>query len=75
MDDERLRVDDRAANSCAGCGSPLSGQNERSYVFADDAALCWRCALDRGGSYDAAGDTWTRAPNVEDLRRPWTPRE
>ncbi len=36
---------------CAVCEEPTSVA-ERAFPFGDEAALCFRCALDRGGLYD-----------------------
>jgi hypothetical protein len=34
----------------------------------EDAALCFACAVRRGGSYSEAHDHWTKAPNLKGLR-------
>jgi hypothetical protein len=56
--------------SCRDCGEPTG---ERAYGFGDSEALCWSCALRRGGSYDADQGRWAVAPDTSDLP-PWQPR-
>lgn len=55
--------------SCAGCGGPV-GTRERAYAFGAESTLCFRCGVERGGSYDAEADRWTRSPDVSDLAEP-----
>lgn len=52
--------------SCADCGCSLDPALERGYG-REDWVLCWRCAVQRGGSYDENEDTWTVEPRVHDL--------
>jgi len=72
---DELRREELEGGSCASCGAELGGPGDRSYVLDQRAALCWECALKRGGSYDPDEDRWTVAPRVADLGHPWAPRE
>ena len=49
---------------CLACGAEISLALGRAYAVTDTSGLCFRCALERGGSYDEAQDTWSRAPTV-----------
>lgn len=51
---------------CRGCGAEISSL-DRSFVFGEDEALCYACAVDRGGVYDERLDAWEQAPSVTDL--------
>lgn len=55
--------------ACAECGAEISPALERAYAFGEGAALCWACALRRGGTYDEAEDRWVEPPATADLRR------
>ena len=62
--DEELEV----PGSDCGAGVYMSGS--RAYGIGDWGALCWSCAIRRGGQYDADEERWTTAPSTDDLRRP-----
>jgi hypothetical protein len=53
---------------CLECGAEISLALDRTFALDDDVALCFACAIKRGGSYDAAHDTWSHAPNLRGLR-------
>lgn len=53
--------------SCAVCGTPVDPGRDRGFAFGADNVLCWACAEERGGSYDAERDTWSSAPDVSGL--------
>ena len=72
---EQRRGNEELELTCADCGAPLGGVGDRSYALAQDRALCWSCALARGGSYDPDQDRWVVEPRVGDLGHPWSPRE
>lgn len=55
------------AEICAACGGPVSAGTERGFSFGLRNALCWSCAVARGGRYDADRDTWTESPDVAGL--------
>lgn len=50
---------------CASCGVELRAAERVCAV--DGIALCYECALTRGGAYDERHDHWTRTPDVSDL--------
>lgn len=54
--------------ACADCGAQILPSADRGYAFGAQGALCWSCAIRRGGSYDADQDRWTVAPEVADLQ-------
>jgi hypothetical protein len=53
--------------TCAACGGELQPETQRGFRFGDRAALCFRCATERGGSYDEAGDRWIVPPDLRGL--------
>ena len=60
-------------DSCANCGADIAAGPDRGYRYGNHGVICWSCAVERGGSYDADKDAWTTAPDVMDLpdeRRP-----
>jgi hypothetical protein len=62
----REELEDQAA--CAVCGALISRAGERGFAFGESGVLCFACAEQRGGSYDADEDRWTRAPSLAGLR-------
>jgi hypothetical protein len=54
--------------ACASCGAEVSLGVDRVFALTEDAALCFACALRRGGSYSEAHDRWTQAPSLTGLR-------
>jgi hypothetical protein len=55
---------------CAHCAVEFSPELERGYVFGveDDQALCYECAVARGGAYDELHDRWVKPPDIRGLR-------
>jgi hypothetical protein len=53
---------------CAVCGTSLSVAGDRAYGFGADSALCWDCAVARGGRYDAVHERWEVPPRTDGLR-------
>ena len=51
---------------CVACAVDFVTGADPSYAFGA-SALCWDCAIRRGGVYDADADSWTEAPSVSDL--------
>ena len=51
---------------CWDCGTPVSTA-DAIYAFGEQGLLCHRCALRRGGTYDAKQERWVGAPDVADL--------
>lgn len=52
---------------CAACGATVDARGGRVYAFGTGSALCFECALGRGGSFDAGQDRWVEAPRISDL--------
>lgn len=50
--------------NCLACGAEISLALGRTYAVTDTSGLCFRCALERGGSYDEAHDSWSRSPDI-----------
>ena len=68
--DNERRDEAEVGASCRDCGEPTG---DRAFRFGDTDALCWSCALRRGGRYDADESRWTVQPSTSDLK-PWRPR-
>src|SRR5688572_4616284 len=45
---------------CWDCGETVSPSEDSVFLFGDRAVLCLKCAIRRGGAYDAIGERWTR---------------
>jgi len=52
---------------CWDCGETVSPSEDSVFQFGDRAVLCLKCAIRRGGAYDAIGERWTRPPSIGDL--------
>ena len=52
---------------CWDCGETVSPSEDSVFQFGDRAVLCLRCAIRRGGQYDALDESWTLPPSVADL--------
>jgi len=59
--------DREAAEVCAACSASISLEPARSFAFGSGNALCWQCATERGGRYDADRESWDRAPDLAGL--------
>lgn len=55
--------------SCVACGA-LIDSRDRAYGFGAEGVLCFSCAVERGGEYDAAKDRWTCSPDISDVAEP-----
>lgn len=53
--------------TCADCGAEMTPGRERAYSFGEGSALCWACAVRRGGTYDEEHDRWVEPPAAGDL--------
>ncbi len=69
MDQERSRDQDSEGQggTCALCGAALLQGAEPSFAFGVGNQLCWSCAEDRGGRYDAENDVWDQPPDLSGL--------
>jgi recombinational DNA repair protein (RecF pathway) len=60
------RSEDRELLACAACGSEVDPR-DAAYAYGGGTALCFACAVKRGGAYDAEQDHWFRDPDISDL--------
>jgi hypothetical protein len=59
--------DEQAMDRCALCGADLDVGRERGFAVGADAALCFACAVARGGRFDEAEQRWVVEPDFGDL--------
>ena len=59
--------DELAVARCADCGDELDPDMDRGYALGPDAVLCFRCASQRGGTWDESQERWVIEPDVADL--------
>lgn len=50
---------------CVVCGAEIVPGRDRAFALGDSAAMCFACALARGGGYDEALDRWVQAPKLD----------
>lgn len=62
------RSEARDLVACLACGAEVSLGADRVFAVTPDAALCFACAVERGGAYDEAHDQWTASPRLSGLR-------
>ena len=62
---EREEVENQ--EPCADCGAVVLEGLSPSYIFGQGIVLCWKCAIRRGGKYDAEKDNWVEPPHTADL--------
>jgi hypothetical protein len=55
--------------TCIACGGVVDPR-DRVFELGSEGALCFACALERGGTYDARQERWTRSPDVSDVAEP-----
>jgi hypothetical protein len=61
------RSDTLESKSCAECGAVFYPSRDRGFAFGSDAALCFDCAVRRGGRWDELHDRWETDADVGDL--------
>lgn len=54
-------------SDCAECGEPVARGIDEAFQFGERMVLCFGCATQRGGVYDAERDTWVTPPNLTGL--------
>jgi hypothetical protein len=59
---------------CALCGSEVTLGRDRGYAFAENAVLCFECAVCRGGVFDDAACSWQKVPSLCGLLERVSPR-
>lgn len=52
---------------CADCKSEIWEGSDPSFPFAENAVLCFTCALRRGGRYDSGHEIWVVVPDLNGL--------
>ena len=62
------RSETRELIQCAVCRAEIRASLDRAYVITSRTALCFDCALERGGRYDEGRDLWSTLPRADDLR-------
>lgn len=63
------RSDEQNLVECAACGVQVDINLGRSFTLGSSSALCFECAIERGGSFDEQTDRWTETPRVSDVAR------
>jgi hypothetical protein len=61
------RSEEWALRKCADCGVEFGSATQPGFSFGTRSALCFECAMQRGGSYDAPRDDWTVSPRLDGL--------
>jgi hypothetical protein len=61
------REEEEAVAVCAACGAEIVAETERGFRIGDRGALCFQCAVERGGVYDEREDRWLVAPDLRGL--------
>ncbi|MEQ9322517.1 MAG: hypothetical protein RIF41_25345 [Polyangiaceae bacterium] len=61
------RTEAEAITVCADCGTELDVERDRGYAAAASLAICFECAVKRGGSYDGIFERWVDAPRLDGL--------
>jgi hypothetical protein len=59
--------DEQSVERCADCSEEIDLASERGFPVGADGALCFRCALARGGSWDESRQRWVVEPEYADL--------
>lgn len=61
------RSEAEALTTCADCGVEFDVARDRGYAVGSNVAICFECAVKRGGSYDGMFERWVDEPRVEGL--------
>jgi hypothetical protein len=64
------RSEMRELEYCTECGAEIHSSRDRTFALDSERSLCFACAVQRGGSFDAGHDVWTRAPDLSGLGEP-----
>jgi hypothetical protein len=62
-----MELHDLEQSVCIDCGEIVYLDDDQCYLVTDDDALCFECAVRRGGQYDSSIDEWVVAPGVSGL--------
>lgn len=52
---------------CVVCSREVDVDAEVVYAYGVGDVMCFECAVERGGAYDADEDRWVREPSTEGL--------
>ena len=63
------RSEESKITFCADCGAEIAPESERGFGLGGGAALCFECAVRRGGRWDEARDCWAADPSLAGLER------
>ncbi len=63
----RSEADALSLTRCISCASEISFARDRAFAITDEDALCYACAIDRGGVYDELHDRWTKPADASGL--------
>lgn len=61
------RSEESGLSTCADCGAEFAASTGAGFGFGTRSALCFDCAIRRGGSYDEPQDHWTVEPRLDGL--------
>jgi len=59
--------DSIAVECCLDCGAEVVAYAARAFAIGSRGALCFDCAVRRGGLYDEITDRWDRDPTLDGL--------
>lgn len=62
------RTEAETMTICADCGAEFDVERDRGYAAAASVAICFDCAVKRGGSYDGVFERWVDAPRLVGLQ-------
>jgi hypothetical protein len=65
--DEYEPPDDDTIAVCADCGTEVELDIDRGFRVGERAALCFECAVERGGTYDENDERWLEPPDLEGI--------
>jgi hypothetical protein len=67
-EDGMHRSEERNLARCAECNAEIDPGRERGFGLGGGGALCFECAVRRGGVYDEVHDRWAEEPSLAGLR-------
>jgi hypothetical protein len=63
------RSEERNLARCADCRAEIDPGRDRGFGLGAGSALCFECALRRGGVWDETHDRWSEEPSLRGLAR------
>lgn len=61
------RTEAEVLTICADCGAEFDVERDRGYAAGATVAICFECAVKRGGSYDGMFERWVDVPRLDGL--------